>query len=202
MEEKFERLKRSFYEREPLIVTRDLLGRYIVKETAEGKLVGKIVEVEAYIGPYDKASHTYNNRKTKRTEVQYKERGLAYIFTVHGKNVCFCIVIGKKYEPAVALVRAVEPISGLDIMKRNRKTNNIKNLTNGPSKFCQAFGITKKDYGLDLCKSSELYLTKGEIVHDSEIARSKRVNIDYAEEWKDKEWRFYIKNNRFVSKIT
>jgi len=195
----FERIKRPFYEREPLRVTKELLGKYIVKETESEKLVGKIVETEAYIGPYDKGSHTYNNKRTKRTEVQYRERGLAYIFTIYGKNVCFCIVIGRKYVPAVALIRAVEPISGIELMKKNRKIDNIKNLTNGPSKFCQAFGITKKDYGTDLCTSSVLYLTKGEPIKSSEIARSKRINIDYAEEWKDKEWRFYIKNNEFVS---
>lgn len=197
----FERIKRSFYERDPLRVTEELLGKYIVKETANGKLVGKIVETEAYIGPYDKGSHAYNNKRTKRTEVQYGDRGLAYIFTIYEKNVCFCIVIGRKYIPAVALIRAVEPISGTEVMKKNRETKDIKNLTNGPSKFCQAFGITKNDYGIDLCTSSKLYLVEGEAIKSSEIRRSKRINIDYAEEWKDKEWRFYIKNNKFVSKF-
>ena len=201
MLESFERIERSFYEREPLRVTEELLGKYIVRETPNGKLVGKIVETEAYIGPYDKGSHAYNNKRTKRTEIQYGERGFAYIFTIYGKNVCFCVVIGRKYMPAVALIRAVEPVSGIELMKKNRETEDIKNLTNGPSKFCQAFGITKNDYGTDLCTSQNLYLVKGEAIKSSEIARSKRINIDYAEEWKDKEWRFYIKNNEFVSRF-
>jgi len=197
-----ERLTRSFYERDPLMVTKELLGRYIVRETGRGKIVGKIVETEAYIGPDDKGSHTFNNKKTKRTRVQYQERGLAYVFSIYGKNFCFCIVVGKDHEPAAALIRAVEPITGIELMKKNRtiKTGKIKDLTNGPSKFCQAFNITAKDYGIDLCDDDSLYLTKGEPADETSISRSPRINIDYAEEWKDKKWRFYITGNKFVSK--
>ncbi len=192
------KLTRDFYERDPLIVTKELLGKYIVRKKNNINLIGKIVEVEAYIGPEDKASHSYNNRKSVRTKVQYSERGLAYPFNIYGMYVCFCIVIGPKYQPAVALIRAVEPVEGLELMKENRKTDALKNLTNGPSKFCQAFGITMDHYGLDLC-GDELYLTEGEPVE--EISAGPRINIDYAEEFIDKEWRFFIKGNGFVSKI-
>jgi DNA-3-methyladenine glycosylase len=195
----YKKLAKLFYERDPLTVTRELLGKYIVREAGNEKIVGKIVEAEAYIGPHDRGSHAYNNKKSKRTKVQYQERGLAYIFTIYGKNVCFCIVIGRDYEPAVALVRAIEPIKGIESMRENRKTKDIKNLTNGPSKFCQAFNITMKDYGIDLC-GDNLFLTKGEFTDETKILCGPRINIDYAEKWKNKEWRFYINGNEFVSK--
>ena len=200
MNNKFKLLGREFYERDPLEVAKDLLGRYVVRETDDGSIIGKIVEVEAYIGPDDKASHAHNNKVTKRTKVQYRERGLAYIFSIYGRNNCFCVVVGKERQPAVVLVRAVEPVKGLELMKKNRNNVNIKNLTNGPSKFCKAFGITKEFYGFDLCEGRSLYIARGEPVNTKEISKSKRINIDYASEWKDVEWRFYIKGNGFVSR--
>jgi DNA-3-methyladenine glycosylase len=194
------KLHRNFYERDPLVVCKDLLGKVLVRKSIKGEIAGKIVETEAYIGPYDKASHAYKNKKTKRTEVQFGERGHAYIFRIYGIYHCFCIVIGPKYIPAVALIRAVEPLKGIELMKRNRNLTNevpIKELTNGPSKVCQAFGLTAELNGADLC-GDELFVCKNKETY-FDIGISKRIGIDYAEEYREVPWRFYIKGNEFVS---
>jgi DNA-3-methyladenine glycosylase len=197
----YAKLPRSFYERDPLIVSRELLGKFLVRKSTEGKIIGKIVETEAYIGPYDKASHAYNNRKTKRTIVQFGERGHAYIYRIYGIYYCFCIVVGPKYIPAVVLIRAVEPIQGVELMRRNRGLSNeipITELTNGPSKVCQAFGLTTELHGIDLC-GEELFICGGDEAL-FEVGISKRIGVDYAEEYKEAPWRFYIKSNKFVSR--
>ena len=196
----FEKISRNFYEREPLTVTKELLGKLLVKKIKEGEIVGKIVETEAYIGPYDKASHAYKNKKTKRNFVQFRERGHANILKIYGIYHCFCVVIGQKYIPAVALIRAVEPIKGIELMKINRSVKNdvaVTKLTNGPSKLCQAFGITTELNGIDLCGDA-LFICEGD-GQPFEIVRSKRIGIGYAEEYKNVLWRFYIKDNKFVS---
>jgi DNA-3-methyladenine glycosylase len=196
------KLTRAFYERDPLVVSKDLLGKLIVRKMGRAKIVGEIVETEAYIGPYDKASHVYGNRKTSRTLVQFKKRGCAYIFRVYGIHYCFCIVVGPPYVPAVTLIRAVRPVTGIDIIRQNRNLNaqaSLHLLSNGPAKFCQGFRITDQFNGIDLTSSNELFLCEGEKL-SFQICQSARIGIDYAEEFKDMPWRFYIKNSKFVSK--
>jgi len=195
------KLPRSLYERDPLIISRELLGKFLVRRTEEGEIVGKIVETEAYIGPHDKASHTYKNRKTKRTAVQFGERGHAYIFRIYGIYHCFCAVVGPKYVPAATLIRAVEPVQGIELMRKNRQLRGetpITELTNGPSKVCRAFALTDELNGIDLC-GDELFICSGE-EEKFEVETSKRIGVDYAEEYKDVPWRFFIKGNKFVSK--
>lgn len=192
-------LSRHFYERDPLTVTKSLLGKLIVRKVKRGVMIGKIVETEAYIAPHDKASHAYGNRKTERTIVQFGERGCAYIFKVYGRNHCFCVVVGPKYISAVALIRAVEPIEGIELMMKNRPVKSTFDLTSGPSKFCQAFKITSEFNSADLCRNRELYIAKrGK--NREKIIGSIRIGIDYAEEYRNVPWRFYIKDNIFVSK--
>lgn len=198
-------LYRNFYERDTLIVAKELLGKYIVKKTDNKNLIGMIVETEAYIGPIDKASHSYNYRRTERNEAMYGPAGYAYVYMIYGKNYCLNIVTEEVEKPCAVLIRAIEPISGLDEMARNRynkeftELNNkeIINLTNGPSKLCSALKIDKSNNGDDIC-SEKFYITEGK--SGFEIKESKRINIDYAEEAKDFLWRFYIKGNKFVSK--
>jgi DNA-3-methyladenine glycosylase len=195
------KLPRNFYERDPLIVSRELLGKFLVRKSIEGEIIGKIVETEAYIGPYDKASHAYNNRKTKRTIVQFGERGHAYIYRIYGIYHCFCIVVGPKYIPAVTLIRAIEPIQGIELIRRNRHLTDevqITELTNGPSKICQAFRLTTELNGIDLC-GEEIFICGGDET-SFEVGMSKRIGVNYAEEYKDVPWRFYIKGNKFVSR--
>lgn len=195
------KLTRAFYERDPLAVSRDLLGKLIVRKIGRRKIVGEIVETEAYIGPFDKASHVYGNRKNPRIMVQFKERGCAYIFRIYGIHYCFCIVVGPPYVPAVALIRAVRPVVGIDIIRQNRNLNAsvpLHLLTNGPAKFCQGFKITDQLNGVDLT-GDEIFLCEGKRV-SFQICQSARIGIDYAEEFKDMPWRFYIKNSKFISR--
>jgi len=197
------KLPRDFYECDTLSVARKLLGKYLVHKSQEGITVGKIVEVEAYIGPHDPASHAYIGRRTKRTEVQFGPGGYAYIYQIYGKNFCFNVVTQKRGMPEVVLIRALEPIAGIDLMATRRGFSKltgkkIKNLTNGPSKLCQAMGIDKSLYGVDLC-GNVLFITQPNPEYKFEIVATPRINIDYAGDAKYYHWRFLIKNNKFVS---
>jgi len=199
---KYYKLCRDFYQRNTLTVARELLGKYLVHNSQEGTTIGKIVETEAYIGPHDPASHAYKGRRTKRTEVQFGPGGYAYIYQIYGKNFCFCIVTQKVGMPEVVLIRALEPIAGLELMAKRRGFSNLtdyKELTNGPSKLCQAMGINKSLYGIDLC-GDVLFIAGSNPSHTLEIVATPRINIDYAGDAKHYQWRFLIKNNKFVSK--
>lgn len=193
-------LGEDFYSRDGLTLARDLLGRYLIKDTGKYKIVTKIVETEAYIGPEDKACHAYNNKKTKRTEVMFGRPGLAYIYLIYGIHNCFNIVAAKEGKPEAVLIRAIEPVQGVDYIRENRRIGNRpdKELTNGPGKLTEALGITRDFNGLSLTEGKELYLTIGEDISDSEIKSRPRINIDYAEEYADKNWRFFI-DSVFVS---
>jgi DNA-3-methyladenine glycosylase len=191
-------LSRQFYEQPPLLVTKKLLGKNIVRRVETGVMIARIVETEAYIGPRDKASHAYDNRRTKRTLVQWGKRGCAYVFTIYGRNNCFCVVIGRTHVPAVALIRAVEPLQGIELMAKNRNVTSTVNLTNGPSKLTQALGIATELSGTDLCREGDLFIVDGEV--GGRAISSARVGVDYAMEYRSVPWRFYVANNIFVSK--
>lgn len=193
------KLKRDFYNRDALTVSEEILGKTLVHITEEGITKGKIVEVEAYMGPQDKAAHSYGNLYSERTKIQYGEGGFAYVYLIYGMYICMNIVTNKESIPEVILIRALEPLEGIELMKKRRKTDNIKMLCNGPGKLSQAMGITKENYGDDLCGGS-LYLEDGIVIPKKQILKSKRINIDYAEEAKDYLWRFTIKDNPYVSK--
>lgn len=193
------KVNRDFYNRDTLTVAREVLGKTLVHVTEDGVTKGKIVEVEAYLGAQDKASHSYQNLHSERTKIQYGEGGYAYVYLIYGMHICMNIVTNKKDIPEVVFIRALEPLEGIDLMKKRRKTDNIKMLCNGPGKLSQAMGITKKNYGDDLC-GEKLYLEDGEMIQQEQIVNSKRINIDYAEEAKDYLWRFSIKDNPYVSR--
>jgi len=202
-----QKLPRSFYEQDAVTVARNLLGKYLVHNIEGEEIAGKIVEAEAYMGPEDKAAHSYNNRRTQRTEIMYGPAGYAYVFRIYGMYNCINVVTSEIDKPQAVLIRALEPVSGLDKMsfKRYAKKHNelkksqIINLTNGPGKLCMALGINMSNYGDDLC-GDRLYITEGSADEKFDIVSSKRINIDYAEEAVDYPWRFYIKGNHFVSK--
>ncbi len=200
------KLDRSFYIRNTLIVARELLGCILVHKTVDGITKGLIVEVEGYMGPEDRGAHSYNRRHTPTMDPLYQEGGFAYIFQLHGYNYCINVVTQEKDIPQAVLIRAVEPVEGIELMARRRKINiensskNIlKSLTNGPSKLCQAMGIDTSLNGADLC-GNELYIVSTKDKVNNEIKVAKRINIDYAEDYKDKLWRFYLKGNLFVSR--
>jgi len=196
-------LKRKFYERETLTVARELLGKLLVHETDEGLTAGKIVETEAYMGPEDKASHAYGSLRTKRTEAQYGPKGHAYIYFVYGMYYCFNVTSGRTPgKPEAILVRALEPVSGVEIMKKriaNSKGSAI-NLTSGPGKLCMAMGMSTKQNGADLC-APPLHVDDGENIRKAQIAQTTRINVDYADEWKNTPWRFLVNNNAYVSRL-
>ncbi|MGI6412109.1 MAG: DNA-3-methyladenine glycosylase [Syntrophomonadaceae bacterium] len=200
-----ERLPRSYYLNDTLYIAKDLLGKVIVHNSPEGLTAGRIVEVEAYIGPNDRASHAYKNLRSKRTAIQFGLGGYAYIYQIYGMYYCFNIVTQIENKPEVVLVRAVEPTIGIPMMMKRRRysqSNRLKNLTNGPGKLCQALGIDKHLYGQDLC-GDVLYLADdGFYASNSEITQTTRINIDYAAEDKDLPWRFYLTGNPYVSKVS
>ncbi len=201
------KLDREFYNRDSIVVAKELLGKIIVHEVNGQRVAAKIVETEAYMGVMDKAAHSYGGRRTPRVEVMYGGPGFSYVFFIYGMHNCFNIVTREEGVPQAVLIRAAEPVEGLDIMARNRfkkeyaglNRSQEKALTNGPGKLCAALSIDRGKNGADLC-GDVLYVEEGE-AQDFGIVQSKRVGIDYAEEAKDYLWRFYIENNWYVSVI-
>lgn len=194
------KLDLPFYQSNSVILAQELLGKYLVRQIDKQKIITKIVETEAYMGPEDKAAHSYNNLRTLRTEVMFGRAGIAYVYMIYGMYYCLNVVAGKEGIPEAVLIRGVEPIKGLEILKKNRKikSTKIQNLTNGPGKLCQALDIDKSLNGSDLILENDIYiLDRGE---RPDIAISKRINIGYAEEYVDKPWRFFIKDNNYVSR--
>lgn len=200
-------ISKEFYNRSALDVAQDLLGKVLVREVDGKILKGKIVETEAYIGAIDKACHAYNGRRTKRTEILYEDAGVSYIYFIYGLYHCFNVVTNKKDVAEAVLIRALEPINEFDYISKIRydkkydqltKTQ-LKNLTNGPSKLCLAYLLNKDLNAVKLYEKGAVYITDGNS-ENFEIVESKRIGIDYAEEVKDFLWRFYIKDNKYVSK--
>ena len=200
-------IDKEFYNRSAIDVANDLLGKVLVREVDGRILKGKIVETESYIGAIDKACHAYNGRRTKRTEVLYSDCGVAYVYFIYGLYHCFNVVTNEKDVAEAVLIRAIEPLNEFDYISRVRykkqfkelSKTQIKNLTNGPSKLCLAYLIDKDLNGDKLYEQGKIYLEESE-ENDFEIVKTKRIGIDYAEEAKDFLWRFYIKNNNFISK--
>ncbi len=194
------RLNREFYMKDAVTAGKELLGKIIVKKRADGKIFsGRITEVEAYMGAVDKASHSYGNRRTKRTEVMYKEGGYSYVFLIYGMYECFNVTVSDEGKPEAVLIRGVEPLENREIMQAERKVKKEKDISNGPGKLTKALGITREDNGTDLVTSDVIWLEDdGYIVKD--VVETTRIGIDYAEEDALKPWRFYIKDSIFVSK--
>jgi DNA-3-methyladenine glycosylase len=196
-----EKLAREFYTREDTLqIAQDLLGKVLVVPTATGERVsGMVVETEAYLGIEDKAAHSYGNRRTKRTETMFAVGGTIYIFFIYGMYYQFNVVAGELGAPHAVLIRAVEPIDGIELMRQRRGMMKDTNLTSGPGKLCIALGIDKTFNNEDLL-GRRVWFEAGAKISADEIACGKRVGIDYAEEYAEKPWRFWLKGNRFVSR--
>jgi DNA-3-methyladenine glycosylase len=190
------RLSRAFYEQPTVAVARRLLGKYLVRIDDAGVRAGMILETEAYVGPDDKASHASRGR-TPRTSVMFGPAGFAYIYLIYGMHHCLNIVTEQEDYPAAVLIRAVEPGEGLELMREQRPVLDVRRLTNGPGKLCQAFGIDRRLNGLDLCGEVLFIEDRGTSLVD--IVATTRVGVDYAGPWKDKPWRFYIAGHPGVS---
>jgi DNA-3-methyladenine glycosylase len=195
------KLKKSFYRREVLVVARELLGKTLVKSNGNEILAGKIVEVEGYNGDFDKAAHSYGGI-TKRNEIMFEAGGYLYVYFTYGAHHCCNVVTGKKGQGTAVLIRAVEPIIGIDKMIQNRFNRNLKNdkeifnLTSGPGKVCKAFSFDRTNSGTDLT-SKEIFILDSEKIKSQEIGVSKRIGITRSV---DLPWRFFIKNNPYLSR--
>jgi len=192
-------LPRSFYEGDVLATAKNLLGKVLVHDTAEGVTSGRIVETEAYCGPEDFAAHSARGRRTARVEVMYGEKGHAYIYFIYGMYWCFNVTAGATPgKPEAVLVRALEPVGGTELMAKRRGTQNVANLSNGPGKLCMAMSLTGAQTKADLTKPP-LFIIDAQAVPQKCILATTRIGVDYAGEWKNQPWRFYIKGNSFVS---
>ena len=194
-------MNHSFFRQDTVELARKLLGCLLVHRTPDGVAGGMIVEAEAYVGAIDKACHAYRNR-SERTEIMYHDGGYAYVYFIYGMHYCFNVVTGPEGEGNAVLIRALEPVIGLDLMRKRRRMNQLRNLCSGPGKVCQALDITKNEYGLDLCNAdSPLRLIQYRHVPDAKIVASPRINVAYAGEAAAWPWRFYVKDNPYVSII-
>ncbi len=195
------KLPREFYTRPDTVqIAQDLLGKLLVIPTANGdRISGMIVETEAYLGEIDKAAHSYNGRRTARNEITYNIGGKVYVFFIYGMYWQLNFVTNSKENPHVVLIRAIQPIEGIEIMRGRRGKMKDQNLTSGPGKLCIALGIDKAFNGEDLL-GNRIWLEDYKTFSDDQIAYGKRIGIDYAEEFAEKHWRFWVKGNRFVSR--
>ncbi|PLT33678.1 DNA-3-methyladenine glycosylase [Bacillus sp. V5-8f] len=187
---------KEFYQVPTLDLARALLGCILVKETPEGIASGYIVETEAYIGPGDKAAHSFGNRRTKRTEVMFGEAGLIYTYVMH-THTLVNVVSAEKEKPEAILIRAVEPCHGIPLMQERRGTLDLRKLTSGPGKLTKALGISMADYGHSFTEPP-LWITKGK--KPEKIVSGPRIGIHNSGEARDYPWRFWVPDNPFVSR--
>lgn len=201
------KLSGLYFDNDTVVLSNALLGAYIIRNINGERLVAKIVETEAYCGIDDKGSHVYGDTRTNRTEVMYGPPGHAYIYLIYGMYNCLNLVTRPEGIPSAVLIRAVEPVEGLDTMSLLRYNIPYEELdrkkriglTNGPGKLCIALGLTREQNGLDLT-GDQLYIVRPHKYKPIEIVTTKRINIDYAEEAAHYPWRFYIRGNEYVSK--
>jgi DNA-3-methyladenine glycosylase len=180
-----------------LLVARECIGKLLVHRTAEGEAAGRIVEAEAYRGPLDLAAHSARGL-TRRTAAMFGPPGHAYVYLLYGISWAINLVAAAEGEPHAVLIRALEPVRGLELMAQRRsRPAGARELTNGPGKLTQALAITGADYGRDLC-GDELYLEDTGVAR-GKLGRSARINVDYSGSWAAKPWRFYERGNRYVS---
>jgi len=194
--QEFTLLTRPFFDQPTLDLARSLLGCILAKETTEGLAAGYIVETEAYIGPGDRAAHSYMNRRTKRTEIMFGESGLVYTYVMH-THCLVNVVSGGLGHPEAVLIRALEPVYGETLMHNRRGVAETVKLTSGPGKLTKALGITKDDYGRSFTEPP-LFIAKGYL--PDAISEGPRIGIGNSGEAKDYPWRFWITGNRFVSR--
>jgi DNA-3-methyladenine glycosylase len=200
-------LEKEFYKQGALTLAKELLGKTLVRNIDNITLRGKIVETEAYIGEIDKASHAYNGRRTERTEPLFREGGISYVYFIYGKYYCFNVISGLEDKGEGVLIRALEPLNEFDYLAKkrfNQKYEELseakkKSIANGPSKLCMAFTIDKSENYMKLYEKGDFYIedSKNEKL---DIVETTRIGIDYAEEAINFPWRFYIKDNKYISK--
>jgi DNA-3-methyladenine glycosylase len=195
------KLPSAFFERGDVVeITKDLVGKILVTFFDEKLAAGRIVEAEAYNGPFDKASHSYNNRRTRRTEVMYAQGGVAYIYLCYGIHQMFNIVTNVKDIPNAILIRALEPLTGIDVMlARSNKMAHGFDLTRGPGNVAKAMGLHTSQTGMSL-QSDQLYIADdGHTYEPDQVVATPRIGVDYAAEDALLPYRFIVKGNACVS---
>ncbi len=183
------KLPHSFYARETLTVARELIGMHLVHRTPSGLQVGRIVETEAYKGPQDLAAHSAGGRRTARTEVMFGPAGRAYVYLIYGFWHCLNVVTADHGVPQAVLLRALEPIEGID------------DTTHGPGLLCRALQIDKRLNGADLTLN-QLWIERPDTYRKPKIERATRIGVDYAGAWAKKPWRFFDGESPYVSTVT
>ena len=196
------RLPSAWFTRSALEVAEALLGCYLVHETAKGRVGGRIVETEAYLGTTDRASHSFSGVPTERTRAMFGAKGRAYVYRIYGLHWCLNVVAGPVGTPHAVLIRALEPMEGIAQM-RTRQPDCPANrmdtaLCRGPGKLCRAMDITAHLYDADL-RGDELFLTAGKLAAGERVATSARIGVDYAGDDAMKPYRFFIAGNPCVS---
>lgn len=195
-------LPRSFYARDTVQVAKELLGCYLVNETPQGTISGKIVETEAYLGQIDEAAHAFKGERPHTTAL-FQSPGTLYVYFTYGMHYCANVVTNREGLGEAVLLRAVEPIRGIDLMRQRRAVAKGTLLTNGPAKLVQAFGITIDQNGSDATQPPTYFTSPPTHDHypltDEEIVTTTRIGISKA---KDLPLRYYIKNNPYISKTT
>jgi len=193
------KLPRSFYSRSTLDVANDLLGKVLIRRLGRRKLAGRIVETEAYVGPHDLACHASKGH-TPRTAVMFGPPGFAYVYMIYGFYFCLNVVTEPEGYPAAVLIRAVEPLEGVDLMKKLRRHPvRHTNIASGPGKLCMAMSIDKQLNGADLLGTT-IWIEDRNIDRGA-ILTSPRVGVDYAGAYKDKPWRFFVDGSTHVSRV-
>ena len=182
-------------------VAKQLLGKLLCTNFNGVVTKGKIVETEAYSGYNDKACHANNQKKTERNKVMFAHGGHAYVYLCYGIHHLFNVVTNKEGSADAVLIRAVEPVEGVEIMLKRRSMTKVeKRLTAGPGVLSQALGIQTIHYGTAL-NSNSIWIEEGEPVGNDQVGSTTRIGVDYAEGDALKPWRFYIKENGWVSRF-
>ncbi|HTN45631.1 MAG TPA: DNA-3-methyladenine glycosylase [Flavipsychrobacter sp.] len=195
-------LKDDFYQRENVVqIAKELLGKILVTNINGHYTSGMIVETEAYEGASDKASHAYNNRRTRRTETMFAQGGVAYVYLCYGIHHLFNVVTNATDIPHAVLIRAIEPLDGINIMLERRKKEKLHpTLTAGPGAMSEALGIKTLYSGWSL-QSHELFIQDGSItLSEDDIVATTRVGVNYAAEDALLPYRFFIAGNKYVSR--
>lgn len=190
------RLNKNFYTKTADIIAKELLGKIIHRKSNNGIIIARIVETEAYLDKNDFASHSYIG-KTDRNKAMFEEGSYTYVYKIYGIYNCFNIVTGKKDHGEAVLIRALEPLSNLEVIHKYRKTQKEKDLTNGPGKLCQALNITIEDNMKDLMFSDDIIISEEKNNTNFEIVTTTRIGITKSV---DLPLRFYIKGNKYISK--
>jgi DNA-3-methyladenine glycosylase len=180
------KLPRAFYDRDTIAVARELLGKYLVHSSPGVERIGRIVEVEAYLGPHDLAAHS-SKGLTERTKVMFGPPGQAYVYLIYGMYYCMNVVTEREGHASAVLLRAIEPVK------------NVEGRTQGPGLLCRAMHIDKRLNAHDLL-SDNFYIARPAKAERFEIVKRPRVGVDYARHWAKRHLRFYIKGSPFVSR--